>query len=377
MAWQEHRRVDLIREFVLKASDDLANISELCREYGISRKTGYKWLKRYEAHGEAGLVDGSRRPKKMLSTSAEVVFRVNELRAEHRFWGPKKLRELLRREFGKRAPSVKTVQRILRRLGLPLMRPRLRQVKLVRQARVLNAARPNDVWTADFKGWWKTKDGRRFEPLTVRDAASRYILLCVHSRETVEAAMKHFTKLFTAYGLPKVIRVDNGPPFGVANAFGGLTRLSAWWVSLGIDVSFSRPATPSDNGAHERMHGDVALELQSEPSADVVTQQRVVDHWVQKFNYVRPHEALGMKAPAQLYRRSKARFKQPSKPTYPADALRCRVSPRGRIALDGHQYFVGIGLAGQTVGVRRQNDKLRLLFYELDLGFITSTPQHR
>ncbi len=366
--------MDLRKEFVLRARDPLRNMTELCAEFGISRKTGYFWLERYFVEGLEGLEDRSRRPRRVVGTSGEVVLRISELRQSHPFWGPKKIRALLLREFDE-APSVRTITRIAKRLGLaPLRLKRGLERKAVREHKALEAAESNDVWTFDFKGWWMTSDGKRFEPLTVRDAASRFILLCVHSRETFAAVKEHCERLFRKYGLPTLIRADNGPPFGAIKAIGGLSRLSAWWVSLGIEVSFSRPGTPSDNGGHERMHGDVARELQSRPAHNTAAQQRSVDAWVREFNHVRPHEALGQKTPASLYRRSKRRMKQ-LEPKYPADAIVVPVSGRGRINLDGYQHFVGTNLAGMRIGIRRLDGKLNVHFYNQALGPLTSTPQ--
>lgn len=366
--------MDLREQFVLRASEPLRNMAELCREFGVSRKTGYFWLRRFGRAGLAGLEERSRRPRRVTETSAEVVLRINELRQEHRFWGPKKLRALLAAELGG-APSVKTIARITKRLGLaPLRVRRERKKSAVRIGGPLNALKPNDVWTFDFKGWWKTRDGKRFEPLTVRDAASRFILLCVHTRETFAAVKELCEQLFRQYGLPATIRADNGPPFAAVDAVGGLSRLSAWWISLGIEVSFSRPGTPSDNGGHERMHADMALELQREPGGNTLEQQRLVDEWAREFNHVRPHEALGLRTPASVYRRSKKRMKK-LEPRYPADATVTRVSARGRIALERHQYFVGVNLSGMRIGIRRIDGKLHILFFDKNLGVLESTPQ--
>lgn len=374
MPWRDHRRVDQREKFVLRASEPLRNMSELCREFGISRKTGYLWLERFEQVGIAGLEDKSRRPRRVVETSAEVVLRIYELRLAHPFWGPKKLRVLLLAELGS-APSAKTIARITRRLGLPAVRlPRRDKSGAERVGGALNAQQPNDVWTFDFKGWWETADGTRFEPLTVRDAASRFILLCVHCRETFVAVKEQCERLFRQYGLPRTIRADNGPPFGAIEAMGGLSRLSAWWVSLGIEVSFSRPGVPADNGGHERMHADMAHELERRPSGNTAAQQRAVDEWVRNFNYVRPHEALGMKTPGEVYRRSKRRLKV-LEPRYPADAIVTRVSARGRITLERHQYFVGTNLSGMRIGLRRIDGKLHVLFFNLRLGVLASTPQ--
>lgn len=372
--------MDLKEEVVLRASEPGANISELAREFGVHRKTVYFWLKRFREGGRELLVERSHRPRRLRGVSGELVLRLLELRKAHRFWGPKKLRRLLSNEFGTRGmPSVRTIARVLKRAGEPPIRKQAfpRAKKVVRVGGPLKTDVPNRVWTFDFKGWWHTKDGRRFEPLTVRDAASRYILLCVHCPETVSAVRRHCEQLFRQYGVPEVIRSDNGPPFAAKNAPGGLTRLSAWWTSLGIDVDFSRPGTPSDNGAHERMHGDVAAQLSAEPAPDAAAQQRRVDAWVREFNFLRPHEALGQDTPASRYVRS-ARRPNAQDPTYPPDARRLRVNMRGRITLEGNTYFVGTGLSGQHIGLRSCRDGTQeVLFFDKVLGPLTSTPQRK
>lgn len=366
--------MDLREQFVVKASSPLANISELCREFGISRKTGYFWLKRFKTEGVEGLQERSHRPRRLASVSGEVVLRLAELHRDHPKWGPKKLQALVKADSGK-APAVRTIARIWKRLGFaPLRQTRKRRPTPFRDGGALGATQPNQVWTFDFKGWWRVKDARRFEPLTVRDAASRFILLCVHSSTKHDAVKRHCEKLFVQYGLPARIRVDNGSPFGASEALGGLSRLSAWWVSLGIEVSFSRLGTPGDNAAHERFHGDVAAELQSEPGATVAAQQLATDKWVREFNQKRPHEALAMKTPASVYRRSRRRMRV-LQPTYPPDAIVRRVSGKGRIHLDGFQYFVGTNLSGLTIGIRIKGEKKLVLFYDRVLGPLESTPQ--
>lgn len=372
--------MDLKEEVVLLASEPEANIAAIARKFGVQRKTVYFWLERFRRVGRELLAERSHRPRRLRGISGEMVLRLLELRKAHRFWGPKKLQRLLSNEFGKKeAPSTRTIARVLKRVGAPpIRRPALPRSKHVERAGgPLKADVPNQLWTFDFKGWWKTKDGRRFEPLTVRDAASRYVLLCVHCPETVSAVRRYSEELFRQYGLPEKIRSDNGPPFGADNALGGLTRLSAWWTSLGIEVDFSRPATPSDNGAHERLHGDVAVQLSAEPASDAATQQHLVDQWVREFNHLRPHEALNQDTPASHYRRSKRRMKTLT-PQYPPDATRLRVNMRGRITLEGNAYFVGTGLAGQHIALRvRRDGEKEILFFNKVLGLLTSKPQRK
>jgi transposase InsO family protein len=364
--------VDLREEFVLKAMEPGANKAELCRDYGVARKTGYKWIARFEAEGVEGLRSLSRRPRRAVSVAGEVVLRISELREAHPRWGPKKLRALLARELGaSKVPSSKTIGRVLDRLGKPRLRKPWKRMGggIEREAPVHSVSGPNDLWTVDFKGWWKVGDGARCEPLTVRDQFSRYVLCAKAMPSTAgEGVRKQFERLFDQYGLPSAIHVDNGSPFGSTRARGGLTHLSAWWVALGINVVFSRPGQPQDNGGHERMHRDM-LEVEQNASASIESEQAALDRWVHEFNHVRPHEALDMKTPADLYRRSSRPNREPRKARYAPGLERRLVNASGHIRYWGSIVFVGGGLAGFTVGIQVAADgRARLQFYELDLG---------
>jgi len=381
MPWKEHRTVNLRKEFILAATSPGANVAELCREYEISRKTGYKWLDRYRTGGEPGLDDRSKRPRNVSGIDGEVVLRIIELRRGHPGWGAKKLRQLLVREGGDRIPSAKTVARILDRAGEPRVRKVRRRFRLVtREHQEVAAKAPNDAWTVDFKGWWRTRDRKRFEPLTVRDAFSRYVLCLEMLGSTRGEEVKvAFEKLFERNGLPGVIRVDNGAPFACTKALGGFSRLSAWWTSLGIRVSFSRPAHPQDNGAHERMHLDVAAELEASPADNLDVQQRAADRWRQTFNHIRPHEALAMRSPAELYVRSPRPFRGVLSPQYPRSHAVRRVTKSGCVHYLGKTIFVSESLAGHDIAVRRaKGGKLAIRFYDLALGFVdfASAPPH-
>jgi transposase InsO family protein len=230
----------------------------------------------------------------------------------------------------------------------------------------------NDLWTVDFKGWWKTKDGVRCEPLTVRDAYSRYVLgIDILESNKGPMVRKVFERHFTQYGMPKVIQVDNGTPFISVKARQGLTKLSAWWVALGIKVLRGRPGHPQDNGGHERMHGDMKLDLEMEPAADRKAQQRRCQTWAEEFNHERPHEALGMKVPAELYRKSRRRYQGERQVCYPAHCMTRTVDVSGHIAVGGNKLYVGAGLSGYRVGLQEAaGEKYRVWFYELDMGIL-------
>lgn len=359
------------KKLVMALLEPGANHAEVCRAHHISRQSGYKWLKRYQEQGLSGLEDESRRPHgSPLRVEGELVLQVLALRNKHPTWGPKKLHRVLSRR-GWTMPSVRTVARILDRADVPKRRTgRHKRRKVTAHAPCVVAHAPNELWTADFKGWWKTEDQRRCEPLTVRDVYSRFVLGIRCMRSTAYTPTQaEFEQLFQRYGLPQAIVVDNGTPFGNVQSRLGLTRLSAWWVSLGVDVHHTRPAHPQDNGAHERMHADIALELQMYPEADLRRQQDACEAWQHDFNHVRPHEALDMHVPADLYKPSKRCFRRPRIVRYPNGMLTRKVSTRGRIHYGGHIYAIGRPFEGYTVGVQPvETHKVRVWFYEKDLG---------
>ena len=235
------------------------------------------------------------------------------------------------------------------------------------------ADEPNAVWTVDFKGWWRARNGQRCEPLTVRDAFSRYVL-CARILEThaTETVRREFERLFRAHGMPKTLQFDNGEPFAAIQARAGITRLSAWWVSLGIELVRSRMGKPQDNAAHERMHSEIMSEVQMQPASTRLAQNRELSIWRRRFNEVRPHEALGMRTPAECYRRSERSYSGPTAFDYPLPWLVRRVSSKGFVKIDGAQVYLGEGLVGQTVGLEPVDLGHRAWFYGIDLGVLKS-----
>jgi len=345
-------------------------MAALCREFKISRQTGYKWLRRFRKDGFDGLEQLSRRPKTCpLATAEDLVFAILELREAHPREGPKKLFVRLQRKFGDATPSVATIARVLRRFGLVRQRSRFRRLSIVERAPSVRASTCNELWTVDFKGWWRARDGQRCEPLTVRDAHSRFVLaLKVLPSPSLEATRAAFEDLFRRYGVPQYILVDNGTPFINVRARGGLTRLSAWWISLGITVIRSRPGCPQDNGGHERMHRDVRADLQAFPAGTRAAQQRACDRWRQHFNQVRPHEALGGKTPGELYKRSERRPHQSSY-LYPPGWVVRTVTDHGALNVNGAQVSAGLALRRHRVGLEPLGGaQYRLWFRNVDLG---------
>lgn len=334
--------MDLRIEFVMKALRT-DNFRALCAEYGISAKTGYKWYQRFLREGVAGMAEQSRRPHRHADQLSEgVVCEIIRLKHAHRHWGPKKIRQLYLRAHGTGA-SESSFKRVLERAGLT--EPRRRRQRSPQAGRLWSGQRgqaPNEVWTVDFKGWWYDGRGKRCEPLTVRDEYSRYLLelrrMPDARTDTVRAC---FERLFELHGLPGAIRSDNGSPFAHVQGILGLSRLSAWWVALGIDLERGRPGHPQDNGGHERMHRDIRLEL--EPGT---TEQAALDLWREEFNTERPHEALGMRCPGEVYACSARKYEgTPEDVEYPGMANR-KVSAPGMLGWEGGKYFIGSSLIG-------------------------------
>lgn len=364
-------------EFVERAVEPGAKLAPLCREFGISRQTGYKWRQRYVELGAAGLEEKSRRPQNCpFAFAEEVVAAVLEARDAHPTWGPKKLHELLRRRFKDKTPSRSTVARMLRRFGRIQRRRRRPPISVVERAPNASADKPNEVWTVDFKGWWKSHDGERCEPLTVRDACSRFVFTVKLTRTRYVDVRPVFEALFRKHGVPAAIQCDNGAPFVHVRARAGLSRLSAWWVSLGIRLIRSRPGCPQDNGGHERMHRDIAADVECAPAASVAEQQRILDKWRQEFNHVRPHEALGGKTPAEVYRTSERRYRGPRHVAYPAHFMVKRLADAGAFRIGDERYFVSKSLGGHTIGLEPLSEfRWRVWFYHLDCGELEILPR--
>jgi transposase InsO family protein len=360
MPWKEMCTMGIREEFVMKALAPDVNMSALCREYGVSRKTGYKWLERYKEGGLGMLEDASRKPKESpLKASGDVVALITRIRTAHPSWGAKKILELVRREVPKdQVPSLSTVHRTLVRCGLlqPLRRRRRERPRPKAEPPRVDVRHPNDLWTVDFKGWWLAMDKTRCEPLTVRDARSRFLLdVRILPTNTTALVQEVFEKLFAKYGLPKAILTDNGPPFVASHGELGLTRLSVWWLTLGIEHIRTRPGTPSDNGGHERMHKDIAAELQRFASLNRARQQEACDHWRHDFNHHRPHEALEMKMPVEVYKPSEVRFDKTKEvqPDYPEHFLVRRVAKRGAVIWKGISGTLSHACERKRVGLEQ------------------------
>ncbi len=319
MPWLERTPPRLRMEFIVAYRSEEYNFTELCDLFGISRECGYKWVRRFESDGVDGLKDRSRAPK---SCPHRVDDKVRELlleaRRKHPTWGPKKLLPWLGRRHEVELPSRSTASEILRRAGVSHARRQRRRLEHPGKP-TTSAATPNALWAADFKGEFLMRDGNYCYPLTVTDQHSRYVLACKALASTREIpVMRAFENLFCEYGLPQAIRTDNGVPFATI-ALGRLSRLSVWWIKLGIRPELTEPSHPEQNGQHERMHRTLKAETTRPPGRDRKAQQRKFDRWRREFNQERPHESLSMEPPSTLYTPSNRPF--PTKlepPTYPA-----------------------------------------------------------
>jgi len=373
MPWKETRAMDERMRFVIAATEEGAVMSHVCEAFGISRTIGYKWLRRYAAEGIDGLKDRARTPQVHgRARECEVVTLALALRERYRHWGPKKLRVKLAELVPDIAvPAASTIGEWLRKDGLTETRRRRRRCPPFTHPFVA-ADRPNAVWSADFKGWFRTGDGRRCDPLTVSDAMSRYVLACQALERPDQAHVRPaFDAIFCEFGLPLAIRSDNGPPFASSGA-GGLSALSLWWIKLGIAPERIEPGKPQQNGRHERMHLTLKQETASPPASSLAEQQACFEQFRRTFNGERPHEALRFRTPASLYCPSPRSYPCALRePAYPADCAVRRVRSNGEIRWAGDLIFVSEVLIGEPVAVEEtEAGDWRVRFANVELGYI-------
>jgi transposase InsO family protein len=355
------------------------SVTELCLRYGVDRSTFYLWLSR-RAGGEAGwFADRSHAPRSCPHrTAAEVAARVIAVRERFVHFGPKKLRAWLAREEPEVCwPAASTMGDMLKRAGLVSSRRRRRRA-VETGARPSCPVAPNDEWACDFKGWFRTGNGRRCDPLTVSDACSRYLIEVRIADQTIAAVQPVFERLFKDHGLPRAIRCDNGPPFG-SDGTGGLTRLSVWWLKLGVQPHLIRPASPQDNGRHERMHRELKGQTSRPAAATLDEQQARFDGFRRHYNEERPHEALGQITPASLWEASPRQMPDRIlEPWYDADHEARRVLRSGDIKWRGGRVFVSESLAGELVGITVLDNGSHLVrFCDTDLGVIDRSGRFR
>jgi transposase InsO family protein len=365
MAWKVSGVVEERMRFVLEQQTGLWTMTELCSRYSIARKTGYKILARWQQERMAGLEDRSRAPLRHPNqTSAQVEQQVLELRRAHASWGARKLRRWLQNHDQQtRWPAVSTVGELLRREGLVHRRRRNRKTPPYTQP-FASADGPNRVWCVDFKGWFRTQDGGRVDPLTMSDAYSRYLLRCQAVKHTgTEAVWAICEAAFREYGMPQAMRSDNGPPFA-ARGVGGLSRLALWWIKLGIMPERIEAGHPEQNGRHERMHRTLKAETATPPAANRRQQQRAFDAFRREYNQERPHEAIELATPDSRYQASPRAYPaRVPEPDYDSGFQVRRVYPHGQFFWQGHDLFLGKALAGERIGLKPVDDRYWCVYF--------------
>jgi putative transposase len=371
MPWRETCPMQQREQFLVAWISHEVSRTTLCELFGVSRQTGYKWVNRYKE--DRSVEERSRRPKTSPTTTpGKLVKLILSQRQQFPRWGPVPIRKRLMMHWPQHDwPTASTIGAILKRHGM--VSPRRRRYRVAPRTRPFSACRePNDVWCVDFKGEFETSDGRTCYPLTVMDAASRYLLACIgFHAPTADNVHGVFVELFRKFGLPKAIRSDNGEPFASVSKAAGLTTLSAWWARLGIKLERIDPGEPQQNGRHERMHRTLKEATCSPPRSTLGWQQRAFDRFRREYNEVRPHQALELETPASLYRSSPRRYPEVLPDLrYPFCDVHL-VRPDGTIVFNKRRQFISTSLAGEFVGLQFLDDRYVQVFYaNVMLGFI-------
>jgi len=372
MPWKETSVVEERLRFVARLLDG-EPMTDVCREFGISRKTGYKIFDRYKEHGLEALTDRSRRPVRYANQLPPQVEKlIVRLKQDKPHWGARKVRELLVRRLDGdiRIPARSTIHAVLDRHGLVKRMGRKRH--RATGTALSPGTAPNDLWCADFKGEFKLGNGRYCYPLTVTDHASRYLLLC-EALESVreDLAITAFEQLFRERGLPQAIRSDNGVPFASPNGLYNLSKMSVWWLRIGIQIERIKPGHPQQNGRHERMHLTLKKETTKPAGTNFLQQQARFDHFIEEFNGERPHEGLSMKTPAEVYAPSRRAYQGLPPLHYPFHDRDVLVTSCGRICMHRKRIHVSTVLAGQRLGIKEVDEGIWLAsFMHYDLGYI-------
>ena len=370
MPWKECKRMDERVRFIARLLEG-EKMAPLCREFGISRVTGYKLFNRYKSCGLDALNDRSRRPYRHANKLPYQVERtILGIKKAHPTWGAPKIRDKLIRQFPMiKPPAVSTVHAVLDRNGLVKRRKRRRHK--AQGTELVGAHAPNGLWCADYKGEFKLGNRRYCYPLTISDYRSRYLLACegLHSTKS-EFAFSVFEQAFRDFGLPKAIRTDNGTPFASPNALFGLSKLAVWWLRLGIKIQRIKPGRPQQNARHERLHLTLKAEATRPASFNFLQQQERFERFTEVYNHQRPHQALGGAYPADVYTPSVRVYEPPPQPEYPYHDRSVRVTRCGRICIGKRKINLSQVFAGQTVGIREVEDGIWLVsFLEFDIGF--------
>lgn len=365
MPWQETSPMEERVQFIEDYLEGYYPMTELTARYGISRKTGYKWLERFREQGRRGLADQSRAPHTCPHRiEPEIAERICEARRKHPDWGPKKLLDWLsQREPELAWPAISTAGDLLARRGL-VQKRRRRRPQLHPGVVAPVTAEPNDLWTADFKGQFRTRDGEYCYPLTIADLHTRFLLICQGLRSTKrEGAGPVFDRAFRRYGLPRAIRTDNGVPFATTSIH-GLSQLNVWWMRLGIQHQRIAPASPQQNGAHERMHKTLKRGAIRPPRTNLAAQQRAFNAFRTVYNEERPHEALSGSTPASRYTTSTREYTGKLPPQeYPGHFLVKKITTGGTFRFQHRLLFIANPLVGHRIGLEEIDDGIWAIYF--------------
>ena len=371
MPWKECGKVDEKVKFIARLLDG-EKMAPLCREFNISRKTGYQILEKYKLFGQEAFIEQKRTPYRYANRlPVQIEMLILEVKKEYPSWGAPKIREKIIQKYSDvKTPAISTIHAVLDRHGLVKSELRRKRYK-AEGTPLLHVTSPNDLWCADYKGEFMLEDRRYCYPLTITDYASRFILSCEALSSTQEAfAFEVFTRAFKEYGLPAAIRTDNGTPFASANSLYGLTKLSVWWLRLGIGIERIRPGHPEQNGRHERMHLTLKKETTRPPGENQLKQQEKFDDFVRIFNFERPHQGLGMKMPSDTFVKSERPYKGIEPLFYPFHDKTIQVTRCGRICQRNWKVNLSMAFAGQEVGVKEVEDGIWVVsFLDYDLGY--------
>ena len=373
MPWKDKTTMEQKIEFICEWLSGKYTISELCRFYEISRPTAYLLISRYEKSGIEGLLEKSKAPRNHPNkTKEEVELKILSLKKQHARWGAKKIYKLLFNFFTEdEIPSIVTTHKILFKHGLVCPQRRIRRVKPVYP--IFDPQECNQVWSADYKGKFKMGNMKYCHPLTITDSKSRYLFTAkAHTSENFKSVKAEFTRVFRKYGLPKQIHTDNGSPFGSISSIQRFSRLSFWFIELGILPVFSDPAHPEQNGRHERMHRDLKAACAKPSAYDLKSQQRKLNSFIREYNNVRPHEALEMETPASVHTRSKTPYPERIKAyEYPTNMKVMNVTKSGSVRWKSYYWvYMTRGLIGKKVGAEEIGNGIWKVFYrDVFLGY--------
>lgn len=372
MPWTECDKMDQKIKFISRLIDG-EKMAPLCREFGISRKTGYKILNRYNKFGQEALVEQKRTPYRYANKlPIQIEVMILNLKKEYPNWGAPKIREkIIRRYSDVKPPAISTIHAVLSRHGLVKNKRRRKRRYKAEGTALSNSILANDLWCADYKGEFMLGERKYCYPLTITDHASRFILGCEALATTnANFAFEIFERTFKEFGLPRAIKTDNGTPFASGNSLYGLTKLSVWWVRLGIELERIQPGHPEQNGRHERMHLTLKQETTRPAGENFLQQQEMFDKFVKRYNFERPHQGIDMKYPSELYKSSPREYKGVRPVSYPFHDKILRVTQCGRICSSGIKVNLSQAFAGQDVGIKEVEEGIWLVsFLDYDLGY--------